>query len=114
VGSGHHERAGEEHAELGALREAGARAKGATLYVTLEPCNHQGRTPPCTEAVVAAKLARVVISCRDPNPHVTGGGVERLRAAGLQVDVGCREAEGRRLIAPWTKFVTTGMPYVTL
>ena len=114
VGSGHHERAGEEHAELGALREPGARAKGATLYVTLEPCNHQGRTPPCTEAVVAAKLARVVISCRDPNPHVTGGGVERLRAAGLQVDVGCREAEGRRLIAPWTKFVTTGMPYVTL
>jgi diaminohydroxyphosphoribosylaminopyrimidine deaminase/5-amino-6-(5-phosphoribosylamino)uracil reductase len=114
LGSGHHERAGEEHAELGALREAGARAKGATLYVTLEPCNHQGRTPPCTEAVVAAKLARIVISCRDPNPHVTGGGVERLRAAGLQVDVGCREAEGRRLIAPWTKFVTTGMPYVTL
>jgi diaminohydroxyphosphoribosylaminopyrimidine deaminase/5-amino-6-(5-phosphoribosylamino)uracil reductase len=114
LGSGHHERAGEEHAELGALREAGPRAKGATLYVTLEPCNHQGRTPPCTEAVVAAKLARVVISCRDPNPHVTGGGVEQLRAAGMQVDVGCREAEGRRLIAPWTKFVTTGMPYVTL
>ncbi len=114
VGSGHHERAGEDHAELAALREAGARAKGATLYVTLEPCNHVGRTPPCTEAIVSAQVARVVIACRDPNPHVTGGGVERLRAAGIQVDVGCREADGRRLIAPWSKFVTTGMPYVTL
>jgi diaminohydroxyphosphoribosylaminopyrimidine deaminase/5-amino-6-(5-phosphoribosylamino)uracil reductase len=114
VGAGHHERAGEEHAEIAALREAGARAKGATLYVTLEPCNHVGRTPPCTEAVVAAKLARVVVSCRDPNPHVAGGGVERLRDAGVRIDVGCREAEGRKLIAPWTKFVTTGMPYVTL
>jgi diaminohydroxyphosphoribosylaminopyrimidine deaminase/5-amino-6-(5-phosphoribosylamino)uracil reductase len=114
VGSGHHERAGEDHAELAALRQAGARARGATLYVTLEPCNHQGRTPPCTDAIAEARLARVVVSCRDPNPHVTGGGVEKIRAAGVQVDVGCREAEGRRLIAPWTKFVTTGMPYVTL
>jgi diaminohydroxyphosphoribosylaminopyrimidine deaminase/5-amino-6-(5-phosphoribosylamino)uracil reductase len=114
VGAGHHERAGEEHAEIHALREPGAKAKGATLYVTLEPCNHTGRTPPCTEALIAAKLARVVIACRDPNPHVAGGGVERLREAGIQVDVGCREAEGRKLIAPWTKFVTTGMPYVTL
>jgi diaminohydroxyphosphoribosylaminopyrimidine deaminase/5-amino-6-(5-phosphoribosylamino)uracil reductase len=114
VGAGHHERAGEEHAEIAALREAGARAKGATLYVTLEPCNHTGRTPPCTDALMAAGLGRVVIACRDPNPHVAGGGVERFREAGVDVGVGCREAEGLKLIAPWTKFVTTGMPYVTL
>ncbi len=114
VGSGHHERAGEDHAEIVALRAAGPRAKGATLYVTLEPCNHVGRTPPCTDAIVAAGVARVVIPCRDPNPHVLGGGVEKLIAAGVAVEVGVLEAEGRRLIAPWTKFVTTGMPYVTL
>jgi diaminohydroxyphosphoribosylaminopyrimidine deaminase/5-amino-6-(5-phosphoribosylamino)uracil reductase len=114
LGIGHHERAGDDHAEIAALREAGASARGATLYVTLEPCNHVGRTPPCTDPIIAAKLARVVVACRDPNPHVAGGGVERLREAGVRVDVGCREADGRRLILPWTKFVTTGMPYVTL
>jgi diaminohydroxyphosphoribosylaminopyrimidine deaminase/5-amino-6-(5-phosphoribosylamino)uracil reductase len=114
VGAGHHERAGEDHAEIVALREAGSRARGATLYVTLEPCNHVGRTPPCTDAIVPAGVARVVVACRDPNPHVLGGGVEKLQAAGVQVDLGCREPEGLRLIAPWTKFVTTGMPYVTL
>jgi diaminohydroxyphosphoribosylaminopyrimidine deaminase/5-amino-6-(5-phosphoribosylamino)uracil reductase len=114
VGRGHHERAGEDHAEIAALREAGASARGATLYVTLEPCNHEGRTPPCTEAIIAAGIARVVIGCRDPNPHVAGGGVEKLVGAGIRVDVGCREAEARKLIAPWSKFVTTGLPYVTL
>jgi diaminohydroxyphosphoribosylaminopyrimidine deaminase/5-amino-6-(5-phosphoribosylamino)uracil reductase len=114
VGSGHHERAGEEHAEVAALREAGERAAGGTLYVTLEPCNHIGRTPPCTDAILGAKMSRVVIGCRDPNPHVVGGGVEKLRAAGVRVDVGCREGEARRLVAPWAKFVTTGVPYVSL
>lgn len=114
VGVGHHERAGEDHAEVVALKEAGARATGATLYVTLEPCNHVGRTPACTDPIVSAHVARVVIGCRDPNPNVAGGGVEKLTEAGVAVDVGCREAEARRLIAPWTKFVTTGMPYVTL
>jgi diaminohydroxyphosphoribosylaminopyrimidine deaminase / 5-amino-6-(5-phosphoribosylamino)uracil reductase len=114
VGRGHHERAGEDHAEIAALREAGAGARGATLYVTLEPCNHDGRTPPCTDAVIASGVARVVVGCRDPNPHVAGGGVEKLAAAGVRVDVGCREAEARKLIAPWSKFVTTGLPYVTL
>jgi diaminohydroxyphosphoribosylaminopyrimidine deaminase/5-amino-6-(5-phosphoribosylamino)uracil reductase len=114
VGRGHHERAGEDHAEIAALRDAGPAARGATLYVTLEPCNHEGRTPPCTGAVIAAGLARVVVGCRDPNPHVAGGGVETIAAAGVRVDVGCREAEARKLIAPWSKFVTTGLPYVTL
>ncbi|HLK35683.1 MAG TPA: bifunctional diaminohydroxyphosphoribosylaminopyrimidine deaminase/5-amino-6-(5-phosphoribosylamino)uracil reductase RibD [Polyangiaceae bacterium] len=114
VGAGHHERAGEEHAEVIALREAGSLAEGSTLYVTLEPCNHHGRTPPCTDAILAAKVARVVVGCLDPNPHVQGGGVERLRHEGVVVDVGCRDVEAHRLIAPWTKFVTTGVPYVTL
>jgi diaminohydroxyphosphoribosylaminopyrimidine deaminase / 5-amino-6-(5-phosphoribosylamino)uracil reductase len=114
LGRGHHERAGEDHAEIAALREAGTSTRGATLYVTLEPCNHQGRTPPCTEAVIAAGIARVVIGCRDPNPHVAGGGVEKLVGVGIPVDVGCREVEARKLIAPWSKFVTTGLPYVTL
>lgn len=114
LGLGCHERAGEEHAEAIALAQAGERSQGATLYVTLEPCNHLGRTPPCTDAIVGARIARVVIGCRDPNPHVTGGGVERLRGAGIQVDVGCRETDARRLIAPWTKFVTLDFPFVVL
>jgi diaminohydroxyphosphoribosylaminopyrimidine deaminase/5-amino-6-(5-phosphoribosylamino)uracil reductase len=114
LASGHHERAGEEHAEGAALKLAGSKAEGATVYVTLEPCNHFGRTPPCTEALIAAKVARVVIGCRDPNPHVSGGGVERLIAAGIEVTVGVREVEALRLIAPWSKHVTLGLPYVVL
>ena len=114
VGEGHHERAGEDHAEVCALRAAGTRARGATVYVTLEPCNHTGRTPPCTDALIAAKVARVVIGCRDPNPHVTGNGLEHLRKAGIGVEIGVREEDAARVVAPWSKFVTTGIPYVTL
>jgi diaminohydroxyphosphoribosylaminopyrimidine deaminase / 5-amino-6-(5-phosphoribosylamino)uracil reductase len=114
VGEAHHERAGDDHAEVLALRLAGNKAKGATLYVTLEPCNHVGRTPPCTDAVVASKVARVVIGCRDPNPHVAGGGIEKLREAGIEVVVGVREADAKGLIAPWSKFVTRGLPYLSL
>ena len=114
VGKGHHERAGQEHAEVLALREAGDAAHGATLYATLEPCNHTGRTPPCTDAILAAKIARVVVGCPDPNPHVEGGGIAKLRAAGVRVDVGCRAADAARLIAPWAKFVTTSVPHVVL
>ena len=114
AGEAHHERAGEDHAEVAAMKLAGAKAKGATVYVTLEPCNHQGRTPPCTDALVQAKVARVVVGCMDPNPHVTGGGVERLRAAGILVTVPVLEVEARRLIAPWFKHVTEGLPYVSL
>src|SRR5450755_3416955 len=91
IGEGHHERAGDEHAEVAALRAAGKKAAGATLYVTLEPCNHTGRTPPCTDAILAAKIARVVVGCRDPNPHVEGGGAERLRKAGVEVVIGVCE-----------------------
>jgi diaminohydroxyphosphoribosylaminopyrimidine deaminase/5-amino-6-(5-phosphoribosylamino)uracil reductase len=114
VGAGFHERAGAEHAEVAAIRAAGDLAKGATLYVTLEPCNHHGRTPPCTDAILAAKLSRVVIGCLDPNPHVEGGGAEALRAANVEVVVGVREAQAQKTIAPWVKFVTVGLPYVSL
>jgi diaminohydroxyphosphoribosylaminopyrimidine deaminase/5-amino-6-(5-phosphoribosylamino)uracil reductase len=114
VSVGHHERAGEDHAEVSALKAAGDKAAGATLYVTLEPCNHDGRTPPCTEAIIAAKVERVVIGCRDPNPHVNGGGVDRLRQAGIEVTEGVREVEAARLIRPWAKFVTLEIPHVSL
>ncbi len=114
VAAGHHARAGEDHAEGAALAAAGAAAEGATVYVTLEPCNHFGRTPPCTEALIAAKVKRVVVGCRDPNPHVEGGGIERLLAAGISVTAGVREPQCARLIAPWSKHVTTGLPYVSL
>jgi diaminohydroxyphosphoribosylaminopyrimidine deaminase/5-amino-6-(5-phosphoribosylamino)uracil reductase len=114
LATAHHERAGTDHAEVAALRAAGDRAKGASLYVTLEPCNHHGRTPPCTDAIVASKVARVVIGIRDPNPHVEGQGVEKLRAAGIEVVVGVREEKARAWIAPWAKHITVGLPYVSL
>lgn len=114
ISTGHHERAGADHAEVMALKLAGDLAKGATLYVTLEPCNHTGRTPPCTDAIIKAGIKRVVIGCNDPNPHVAGGGAERLRAAGIEVTLGIREAEATHVIAPWVKFVTLGLPYVSL
>ncbi len=111
---GFHKRAGEVHAEIAALEEAGAAARGGTLFVTLEPCNHEGRTPPCVNAILKAKIARVVIGCRDPNPHVEGGGLERLEAAGVTVKLGVLEAECSALIEPWTTFITTSMPFVAL
>jgi diaminohydroxyphosphoribosylaminopyrimidine deaminase/5-amino-6-(5-phosphoribosylamino)uracil reductase len=114
VGEGHHERAGEDHAEVAALKAAGDQAEGSTLYVTLEPCNHVGRTPPCTDAVIAAKVARVVLGARDPNPHVQGGGIDRLRKAGIEVVEGIKDVDSARLLAPWAKYVTTGIPYVSL
>jgi diaminohydroxyphosphoribosylaminopyrimidine deaminase/5-amino-6-(5-phosphoribosylamino)uracil reductase len=114
VGTGHHVRAGEEHAEGIALAAAGDAARGGTLYVTLEPCNHDGRTGPCVDQVLAAGIARVVIGCVDPNPHVQGGGAHRLAESGAIVDVGVAGSEARALIAPWTKFITTGLPHVSL
>lgn len=114
VATGHHERAGSDHAETAAVRAAGERAAGGTLYVTLEPCNHHGRTPPCTDAIIASKVARVVVGCLDPNPHVDGGGISELEKAGIKVTLGVREAQCRTQILPWSKHVTTGLPYVSL
>lgn len=114
ISAGYHERAGEEHAEMMALRLAGERARGATLYCTLEPCNHHGRTPPCVDGIIAAGVARVVVGAKDPNPHVPGKGSERLRAEGIEVFV-LREHRGAaELLAPWAKYITTGLPYVGL
>lgn len=114
AGQGFHARAGEDHAEVMALAQAGEDARGGTLYVTLEPCNHQGRTPPCVDAILAAGIRRVVVSCLDPNPAVVGGGAQRLSDAGIEVEIGVAQADARVIIAPWTKFITTGMPYISL
>jgi len=114
VGEGFHPAAGEPHAEIFALRQAGKAAKRATLYVTLEPCCHRGRTGPCATAVIAAGIVRLVAGCRDPNPRVAGGGFAQLQAAGIEVVSGILEDECRRLIAPFAKHIRTGLPYVTL
>ena len=112
VGEGSHEGPGLPHAEVVALDQAGARARGATLFTSLEPCDHYGRTPPCTEAIVRAGIARVVSAARDPNPVVDGQGVRSLRARGVEVLEGVREAEAQRLNAGFAKHVRTGMPFV--
>ncbi|MCP9943056.1 bifunctional diaminohydroxyphosphoribosylaminopyrimidine deaminase/5-amino-6-(5-phosphoribosylamino)uracil reductase RibD [Cyanobium sp. ATX 6E8] len=110
VGEGYHARAGDAHAEVGALVQAGERARGGTLVVTLEPCCHHGRTPPCTGAVIAAGLARVVVAMADPNPQVAGGGLAQLRAAGIAVITGVAETEARALNRAFCHRVATGRP----
>jgi diaminohydroxyphosphoribosylaminopyrimidine deaminase/5-amino-6-(5-phosphoribosylamino)uracil reductase len=112
IGRGFHRAYGLPHAEVEALRRAGAAAEGADLYVTLEPCNHQGKTPPCTQAVLDAGVRRVVIATRDPNPRVNGGGAEFLQAQGVQIEVGLLADEARRLNESWFKWVATGLPFV--
>lgn len=114
VGQGYHARAGTPHAEVHALGEAGGEAKGATLYVTLEPCCHHGKTGPCSEAVVAAGVGRVVAAMADPNPLVAGKGFERLRQAGIVVECGVLEEEARQLNEVFIKYITTGRPFVVL
>src|SRR5580704_5082540 len=105
---------GGPHAEVTALAEAGESARGATLYVTLEPCAHQGRTPPCTDAIVAAGVARVVVGVEDPDPQVAGRGIAALRAAGIEVEVGVSAGEVAEQLAPYLKHRTTGRPWVVL
>lgn len=112
VGEGFHERFGGPHAEIAALAAAGRRAAGATLYVTLEPCCHFGKTPPCTDAILRAGVRRVVAAMADPFPAVSGGGLAALRQAGLEVECGILEAEARRLNAPYLKLVSTGRPWL--
>jgi len=113
VGRGWHSEYGGDHAEVMALREAGSRAAGATLYLTLEPCRHEGHTPPCTDAIRRAGIRRVVIASRDPHP-VAGGGAEDLRAAGLDVEIGLEGRAAKRMNAPFLWFHATGTPFASL
>ena len=114
VGEGFHQYDRRDHAEIVALKSAGEKARGATLYVTLEPCNHTGRTEPCTEAIIAAGVQRVVAAMDDPNPVNSGRGFERLRAVGIEVFMGVCEEEARRLNEPFACWIRTKKPFVTL
>jgi diaminohydroxyphosphoribosylaminopyrimidine deaminase/5-amino-6-(5-phosphoribosylamino)uracil reductase len=114
VARGYHRKAGTPHAEVHALAAAGGMARGADLYVTLEPCNHTGRTPPCTRAILEAGIARVVIGMADPNPGVTGGGATYLQSRGVEVISGVLEAGCRKINRPFVKQVITGLPWVTM
>ncbi len=112
LGRGWHRRAGEPHAEVYALQEAGERARGATVYVTLEPCSHSGRTPPCADALVEAGVARVVVAMQDPNPQVAGQGIKRLRKAGISVESGLLEAQARELNPGFISRMERGRPWL--
>jgi diaminohydroxyphosphoribosylaminopyrimidine deaminase / 5-amino-6-(5-phosphoribosylamino)uracil reductase len=114
AGTGFYTYDGLKHAEILALEQAGARARGGTLYLNLEPCSHQGRTPPCADAVVAAGLRRVVAAMADPNPLVAGRGFDRLRGAGIEVETGLLEAEARKLNESFARYILTRQPLVTL
>lgn len=112
IGEGWHERAGEPHAEVHALLAAGRTAKGATAYVTLEPCSHHGRTPPCADALIAAGVKRVVVALQDPNPLVAGRGIAKLKAAGIAVECGLMEAAARELNVGFVSRMTRGTPWL--
>jgi len=114
LGQGYHRRAGDPHAEVEALESAGGEARGSTLYVNLEPCVHQGRTPPCTDAIIRAGVAEVVACMTDPDPRVNGGGFRKLREAGVAIRSGMLEGEALRFNEKFVKFVTRGIPFVVL
>ncbi len=114
IGRGFHRQAGGPHAEIVAIREAGKKARGATLYVNLEPCNHFGRTPPCTDAIIKSRIKRVICAMIDQNPLNNGRGIRKLRANGTEVKVGLLEEESRKLNKPFIKYITEKMPFVTV
>ena len=114
VGKGYHKRAGEPHAEVNAIRAASGRCRNATIFVTLEPCDHFGKTPPCTEAVISSGIKEVAIAMKDPNPLNSGRGIRRLKKAGIKVTMGIMEEEAKELNRKYIKYITEGLPYVTL
>jgi diaminohydroxyphosphoribosylaminopyrimidine deaminase/5-amino-6-(5-phosphoribosylamino)uracil reductase len=114
LGRGATAKGGRPHAETQAIAQAGKSAKGATLYVTLEPCSHHGKTPPCAEAVIAAGITRVIIGCTDPNPNVSGGGIAALKAANIDVLHGICEAEAKEINAGFFKQITRGIPLIAI
>lgn len=114
IGKGYHRKAGGLHAEIYALRQAGRRAYGATLYVSLEPCRHYGKTPPCVNTIISSKIKRVIAATKDPNPLNNGKGISILRRRGIEVELGILEAEARKLNEAFIKFITTGIPFVTV
>lgn len=114
IGEGAHLRAGEPHAEVHALRMAGERARGAELFVTLEPCSHHGRTPPCADALIAAGVRKVWVAMRDPNPKVSGAGLARLRAAGIEIETGLLESDAQKLNRGFVSRMTRSRPWLTL
>ena len=114
IGSGYHRLAGLPHAEINALNAAGSAAKGAALYVTLSPCDHFGRTPPCTDAIIKSGIKKVIISMQDPNPVNKGAGLRKLKKNGIEIISGILEDESRSINKPYIKFVTTGLPYITV
>ncbi len=114
IAEGYHKKAGEKHAEIAALEKAGPQARGAEMYVTLEPCCHTGRTGPCTDAIIEAGIKKVFLAMRDPNPLVAGKGIARLKKAGIKVSEGVMREEAKEVNAAFAKFITGGLPYVTL
>ena len=112
IAEGYHQKFGDAHAEINAIREAGEATRGADLFVSLEPCSHFGKTPPCADAVIAAGFRRVVVGCQDPAPHVAGQGIQRIREAGIAVEVGVCEVDARRLIAPFETLMMKQRPWV--
>lgn len=112
IGEGYHRQFGGPHAEVHALNMTGTQAKGATIYVTLEPCCHHGKTGPCSQAIIEAGLKKAVVAMSDPAPHVDGGGIAELKAAGIEVETGLLESEAQKLVRPFLKRIKTGLPWV--